>query len=137
MILNHSECWSHFPDLTFALQSNIAEFIGYNYADRRTRELTAVGVNAVVVQEPNPEVVQNGGFVEEAESRQVIFALQDVRVAQRWEVRWRRHRVIHLLSVRMEVRRFWGGGSLLFPLFRSTVTFPSESWSCRCLPPGL
>lgn len=45
--------------------------------------------------------------MEEAESRQIVFTLQDVRVAQRWEVRGGRHRVIHLLSVVMEVRSFW------------------------------
>lgn len=51
--------------------------------------------------------MENGGFVEEAESRQVVFTLQEIRVARRWEVRGRRHGEVHLLSVGMEVRSFW------------------------------
>lgn len=48
--------------------------------------------------------MENGCFVEEAESRQVVFTFQEIRVARRWEVRGRRHGEIHLLSVGMEVR---------------------------------
>lgn len=51
--------------------------------------------------------MQNSGFVEEAESRQIVFTLQDIRVAQRWEVRRGHQGEIHLLSVGMEVRSFW------------------------------
>lgn len=126
------------PDLTFDLQSSIMEITSCNYADGSTRELTAVGVNAVVVQEPNPEVVQYGGFVKEAESRQVVFPLQDVGVAQVWEVRGGRHRVIHLLSVGMEVRSVRGAIFFFYrSVFRSAVTFPSESCRRRCFPLGL
>lgn len=60
--------------------------------------------------------MENGGFVEEAESRQIVFTLQEIRVARRWEVRGRRHGEIHRLSVGMEVRSF-GEVELLFFFF--------------------
>lgn len=62
---------------------NLVDIMSYNLADRSTRELCVVGTNpvdtqvvplttvrvdAAVVQESNPEVVQDSRFVEEAES---------------------------------------------------------------------
>lgn len=62
---------------------NLVDIMSYNLADRSTRELcvagtnpvdtqvvplTTVRVDAAVVQESNPEVVQDSRFVEEAES---------------------------------------------------------------------
>lgn len=70
----------------------------------RTRQPhTAVGVDAAVVQEPDPQVVQDGRFVEETESGQVVLPLQDVRVPQRREVRGGLHRVLDLLPVQRRV----------------------------------
>lgn len=51
--------------------------------------------------------MQYGGFVQEAEGRQIVFPLQDIRVAQMGEVRGGHHREIHLLSAGMAVRSFW------------------------------
>lgn len=57
--------------------------------------------------------------MEEAESRQVVFTLQEIRVARRWEVRGRRHGEVHLLSVGMEVRSFWEVELFIFFFLRS------------------
>lgn len=43
--------------------------------------------------------MQDGRFMEETESSQVVLPLQDVRVPQRWEVRGGSHRVVDLLPV--------------------------------------
>lgn len=61
--------------------------------------------------------MENSGFVEEAESRQIVFTLQDIRVARRWEVGGRGHREIDLLSMGMEVRSFWEVELLSFFFF--------------------
>lgn len=53
---------------------------------RTNRPHTAVGVDAAVVQESDSQVVQDGRFVQETESSQVVLPLQDVWVPQRWEV---------------------------------------------------
>lgn len=44
--------------------------------------LTAVRVDVVGLQEPDFEVVEDGGFVEVAQSRQVILSHQDIGIAQ-------------------------------------------------------
>lgn len=61
--------------------------------------LTTICVDAAVVQESNPEVVQDGRLVQEAESCEIIFTLQDVRVPQRWQIRGRVQWVMNLLSM--------------------------------------
>ncbi len=66
--------------------------------------LTTVGVDAAVVQESNPEVVQDSRFMEEAKSCKIIFPLQDVGVPQRWEIRGGHHWVMDLLPMEREVR---------------------------------
>lgn len=45
--------------------------------------ITAVSVDKLAVCESDPEVVQHGGFVEIAESREVILAHQDVWITER------------------------------------------------------
>lgn len=45
--------------------------------------ITAVGVDKLAVYESDPEVVQHGGLVEIAESREVILAHQDVWITER------------------------------------------------------
>lgn len=45
--------------------------------------ITAVGVDEFGVCESDPEVVQNGRFMEVTESREVVLTHQDVRVTKR------------------------------------------------------
>lgn len=45
--------------------------------------ITAVGVDEFGVCESNPEVVQDGRFMEVTESREVVLTHQDVRVTKR------------------------------------------------------
>lgn len=45
--------------------------------------ITAVGVDELGVCESDPEVVQNGRFMEVTESREVVLTHQDVRVTKR------------------------------------------------------
>lgn len=66
--------------------------------------LTTVCVDAAIVQESNPEVVQHSWLVEKAESCQIILALQYVGIPQRWEIRGRAHWVTDFLSLKAEVR---------------------------------
>lgn len=74
---------------------------------------TTVRVDAAVVQESNAQVVQHRSFMEEAQSRQIILPLQDVGVAQRWEIRGGRHRVLGLLPMEKEVQTL-EHGTVLF-----------------------
>ena len=60
--------------------------------------LTAVGVDAAVVQEADPEVVQHGGLVEEAEGGEVVGPLQDGGVPQERELAGGRGRQAGLLG---------------------------------------
>lgn len=61
--------------------------------------LTTVRVDAAVVQESNPQVVQDSRLMEEAESSEVILTLQDVWVPQWWEIIGRLHWVLYLLPM--------------------------------------
>lgn len=75
-----------FPSVQFQLSPSLSPLISFS--------LTTVRVDAAVVQESDSQVVQHGRLVEEAEGSQIVLALQDVGVPQRWEISGRRHWVI-------------------------------------------
>lgn len=67
---------------------------------------TAVGVDDPGLHEPNPEVVQDCGFVQVAEGGQVVLPDQDVRVAEGGQLR-----VAGVHGVVAHLYKEWGVGS--------------------------
>lgn len=116
-------------------------------------QLTTVGVDAAVVQEADPQVVQHSRLMEKAESCQVVLTLQDVRVPQRGEVRRRTHWVMELLFKwivnifnytlweRLEGYKVMATTKLQREernvQSAARLTFPSGSCSSSCFSPGL